>query len=96
MNLFITNEVDKKRMIKKNNNNVDKINKTLGYSIIYESEILDNLNFSKINSEIIQLWEWIENSYINIINLKILINETNNISVFDEYSFLSDIIEINI
>lgn len=83
-------------MIKKNNNNVDKINKTLGYSIIYESEILDNLNFSKINSEIIQLWEWIENSYINIINLKILINETNNISVFDEYSFLSDIIEINI
>ncbi|MDY3528635.1 helix-turn-helix transcriptional regulator [Riemerella anatipestifer] len=85
------NEIDKGRMIKKNNNNVDEINETLGYSIIRESEILDNLNFSKINSEIIQLWEWIENSYINIINLKILINETNNISVFDEYSFLSDI-----
>ncbi|GIM58478.1 helix-turn-helix domain-containing protein [Capnocytophaga canimorsus] len=85
------NEVDKEREQQKNNNNVDKINKTLGYSKIYQSEVLDNLNFSKINSEIIQLWEWIENTYINIINLNILINETNNVAIFDEYSFLSDV-----
>ena len=80
------NEIDNEVNIHNDKYYTNVSDRMLGGVTVRKEDIREDLNLSKNIREIIQLWEWIENTFINIINLNSLIDE----ELFEKYEFLSD------
>ena len=80
------NEIDNEVNIHNDKYYTNVSDRMLGGVTVRKEDIREDLNLSKNIREIIQLWEWIENTFINIINLNSLIDE----ELFEKYVFLSD------